>query len=85
MLTGDVRALTLRIALPSLAALLSSSLCTLLEALVLSRNNTQLSAAVGVSWHALAGRAVAERSSAKRSRSIPSSPSSVSFGQREPW
>lgn len=53
MLTGDVRALTLRIALPSLAALLSSSLCTLLEALVLSRNNTQLSAAVGVSFSIL--------------------------------
>lgn len=53
MLTGDVRALTLRIALPSLAALLSSSLCSLLEALVLSRNNTQLSAAVGVSFSIL--------------------------------
>lgn len=50
MLTQDVRGLTLRIAAPSLAALLASSLGSLLDALVLSRGNTQLSAAVSVSF-----------------------------------
>lgn len=50
MLTQDVRDLTLRIAAPSLAALLASSLGSLLDALVLSRGNTQLSAAVSVSF-----------------------------------
>lgn len=54
LLTGDVRALTLRIAAPSLAAMIASALGTLLEALVLSRNDTQLASAVGVSFSLLA-------------------------------
>ena len=36
LLTGDVRALTLKIAAPSVAAMLAASVCPLLEALVLS-------------------------------------------------
>ena len=49
LLTGDVRALTLKIAAPSVAAMLAASVCPLLEALVLSARDASLSAAVGVS------------------------------------
>ena len=49
LLTGDVRALTLKIAAPSVAAMLAASVCLLLEALVLSARDASLSAAVGAS------------------------------------
>lgn len=49
LLTGDVRALTLKIAAPSVAAMLAASVCPLLEALVLSARDSSLSAAVGAS------------------------------------
>ena len=49
LLTGDVRALTLKIAAPSVAAMLAASVCPLLEALVLSARDASLSAAVGAS------------------------------------
>ena len=49
LLTGDVRALTLKIAAPSVAAMLAASVCPLLEALVLSGRDASLSAAVGAS------------------------------------
>ena len=49
LLSGDVRLLTLKIAAPSVAAMLSSSACQLLEALVLSQKDAALSAAVGAS------------------------------------
>ena len=49
LLTGDVRALTLKIAAPSVAAILAASVCPLLEALVLSARDASLSAAVGAS------------------------------------
>ena len=49
LLTGDVRALTLKIAAPSVAAMLAASVCPLLEALVLSVRDASLSAAVGAS------------------------------------
>ena len=50
LLSGDVRLLTLKIAAPSVAAMLASSACQLLEALVLSQKNAALSAAVGASF-----------------------------------
>lgn len=46
-LTGDVRRLTLKIAAPSVAAMVASSLCGLLEALILGKSDAQLSAAIG--------------------------------------
>ena len=49
LLTGDVRVLTLKIAAPSVAAMLAASVCPLLEALVLSVRDASLSAAVGAS------------------------------------
>ena len=49
LLTGDVRVLTLKIAAPSVAAMLAASVCPLLEALVLSARDASLSAAVGAS------------------------------------
>ena len=49
LLTGDVRTLTLKIAAPSVAAMLAASVCPLLEALVLSARDASLSAAVGAS------------------------------------
>ena len=49
LLTGDVRALTLKIAAPSVAAMLAASVCPLLEALVLSVRDASLSAAIGAS------------------------------------
>jgi len=48
LLTGDVRRLTLRIAAPSLAAMLATGLCTLHDALLLSGESAEVSAAVGV-------------------------------------
>ena len=50
LLSGDVRLLTLKIAAPSVAAMLSSSACQLLEALILSQKDAALSAAVGASF-----------------------------------
>ena len=50
LLSGDVRALTLKIAAPSVAAMLASSACQLFEALVLSGRDASLSAAVGASF-----------------------------------
>lgn len=49
LLTGDVRVLTLKIAAPSVAAMLAASVCPFLEALVLSARDASLSAAVGAS------------------------------------
>ena len=48
LLNENVRRLTLRIAAPSLAAMLATGLCTLLDALLLARHAPQVSAAVGV-------------------------------------
>ena len=48
MLTKSVRSLTLRMAAPSLAAMLATGFCTLLDALLLARQAPQVSAAVGV-------------------------------------
>ena len=53
LLAGPVAPLILRIAMPSMAAMLASSLCTLADALLLSRGSTQLSAAVSVSFSLL--------------------------------
>ena len=47
LLAGDARLLTLKIAAPGVIAMLASSACQLLEALVLSRNDAPLAAAVG--------------------------------------
>ena len=49
LLSGDARLLTLKIAAPSVAAMLAASVCPLLEALVLSARDASLSAAVGAS------------------------------------
>ena len=46
-LAGDVRRLTLKIAAPSVAAMVASSLCSLLEALILGKSDARLSAAIG--------------------------------------
>ena len=46
LLTGDVRALTLKIAAPSVAAMVASAFCSLLETLILGRSDAQLSAAI---------------------------------------
>lgn len=46
-LAGDVRRLTLKIAAPSVAAMVASALCSLLETLILGRSDAQLSAAIG--------------------------------------
>lgn len=48
LLTQDVRALTLRIAGPSLCAMLATGLCNLLDALYVSRADTSVSGAVSV-------------------------------------
>lgn len=48
LLSGDVRRLTLRLSLPSLAAMLASGLATLLDALFLSRSGKEVAAAVGL-------------------------------------
>lgn len=53
LLAGSVAPLILRIAMPSMAAMLASSLCTLADALLLSRGSTPLSAAVSVSFSLL--------------------------------
>lgn len=53
LLAGSVPSLILRIALPSMAGMIASSLCTLADALLLSRGSTQLSAAVSVSFSLL--------------------------------
>ncbi|MBR4038793.1 MAG: polysaccharide biosynthesis C-terminal domain-containing protein [Clostridia bacterium] len=50
LLSGDIRMLILKIALPSMAAMIASSLCSLLDALLLGRGNASLSAAVSVSY-----------------------------------
>lgn len=47
MLTGDVRILTLKIAAPSMAAMLATSAATLCDALLLFGHGTGVSAAVG--------------------------------------
>ena len=46
-LAGDVRRLTLKIAAPSIAAMVASAFCSLLETLILGRSDAQLSAAIG--------------------------------------
>ncbi len=46
MLRGDVRALVLRMALPSMGAMIASGLCSLLDALLLARLGTPVAAAV---------------------------------------
>lgn len=46
-LAGDVRRLTLKIAAPSVAAMVASAFCSLLETLILGRSDAQLSAAIG--------------------------------------
>ena len=53
LLSGPVAPLILRIALPSMAGMLASSLGALFDALLLSQGNTQLSAAVSVSFSLL--------------------------------
>lgn len=53
LLAGPVSPLILRIALPSMAGMLASSLGTLVDALLLSRGSTRLSAAVSVSFSLL--------------------------------
>lgn len=50
MLTGDVRAITLKTAMPSLGAMLATGLSTLLDALLLARLGSGVTAAVGVSF-----------------------------------
>ena len=50
MLCGPIRPQILRIALPSTAGMIASSLCTLFDALLLSRNSAQLAAAVSLSF-----------------------------------
>ena len=54
LLFGPVRPAILRIALPGMAGMLASSVCSLLDALLLGRDNAQLSAAVSVSYSLLA-------------------------------
>lgn len=53
MLAAPVAPLILRIAVPSMIGMIATSLCTLFDALLLSRGNTQLSAAVSVSFSLL--------------------------------
>lgn len=53
MLKEDERRLIVRIALPSMLANVSASVCVLLDALLLSRSGTQASAAVSVGFPAL--------------------------------
>ena len=53
LLAGPVAPLILRLSLPGMAGMLASSLCTLVDALLLSRGNTQLSAAVSVGFSLL--------------------------------
>ena len=53
LLAGSVAPLILRIAMPSMTAMLASSMCTLADALLLSRGSTPLSAAVSVSFSLL--------------------------------
>ncbi|MGN0774240.1 MAG: MATE family efflux transporter [Candidatus Ventricola sp.] len=53
LLAGPVAPLIVRIAVPSMAGMLASSLGALVDALLLSRGNTQLSAAVSVSFSLL--------------------------------
>lgn len=48
MLTDDIRKVTLRIAAPSLTAMLSTGLCTLLDALCLAHETAAVSSAVSV-------------------------------------
>lgn len=56
MLTDPVRPLILRMALPSLAAMLAAGLCTLLDALLLARQSPAVSAAAGVCFPVLAAQ-----------------------------
>ena len=46
-LAGDVRRLTLKLAAPSVAAMVASAFCSLLETLIMGRSDAQLSAAIG--------------------------------------
>ena len=48
LLSGDVRMLTLRLSVPSLLAMLSTGLCTLLDALYAARAGAALSGAMSV-------------------------------------
>ena len=48
LLSGDARMLTLRLSVPSLLAMLSTGLCTLLDALYAARAGTALSGAMSV-------------------------------------
>lgn len=54
LLTAPEKPLILRIALPSMAAMIASALCTLLDALLLSRFGAQSAAAASVSFPLLA-------------------------------
>lgn len=54
MLSAPVRPLILRMALPSLAAMLSTGLCTLLDALLLARQSPAVSGAAGICFPILA-------------------------------
>ena len=53
MLSDDVRTLTLRIAAPSMIAMIATSVCSLFDALLLSRLGTEITAAVGLSFSLL--------------------------------
>ena len=50
LLTAPVSRLILRIATPSMLAMIASGLCAFLDALLLGAGNTQLSAAVSISF-----------------------------------
>ena len=50
LLTAPVRPLILKIALPSMLAMVASALCTLLDALLLGRQGAQMTAAAAVSF-----------------------------------
>ena len=54
LLTAPLRPLILRIALPSMAAMVATALCTLLDALLLARLGAQMTAAASVSFPLLA-------------------------------
>ena len=56
LLAAPVRGLLLRMAVPSLAAMLATGLCTLLDALLLARESPGVSAAAGVCFPILAAQ-----------------------------
>ena len=59
LLSAPVRPLILRMALPSLAAMLATGLCTLLDALFLARQSPSVSAAAGICFPILAAQQAA--------------------------